>query len=61
MKQRSSADISAAVIASTHLYGCVQMLGILLKREGGEYLVGEMSGESEKERNRKGNQLLSFP
>eukprot|EP00094_Tigriopus_californicus_P001874 TCALIF_01806-PB protein Name:"Similar to CG8475 Probable phosphorylase b kinase regulatory subunit beta (Drosophila melanogaster)" AED:0.09 eAED:0.09 QI:765/1/1/1/0.81/0.82/17/82/1165 len=39
----STSDILAALLGSFHLYGSIQMLGIILKREGPNFMVGDMS------------------
>ncbi len=44
-KNKSSNEISTAIVSCNHLYGSIQMLGILMDREGGDYLVGDLSGE----------------
>eukprot|EP00094_Tigriopus_californicus_P001875 TCALIF_01806-PC protein Name:"Similar to CG8475 Probable phosphorylase b kinase regulatory subunit beta (Drosophila melanogaster)" AED:0.51 eAED:0.51 QI:0/0.4/0.33/0.66/1/1/6/0/355 len=49
----STSDILAALLGSFHLYGSIQMLGIILKREGPNFMVGDMSASSEKAINPK--------
>ncbi len=44
-KGRSSSEISSAVVSCGHLYGSIQLLGLLLEKEGGDFMVGDLSGK----------------
>ena len=42
-EHKNSHDIAMSITDSTDLYKSIQMLGILLKRDGGEYRIGDLT------------------